>query len=105
MKNTEDVADDDDITRHVRGRMLCSMDCCWRIFGFQTYPASDPPVTLIKAKSESAMEYDVTEAQLSDMAVYFKRPHEAAFTELLYTEFFSKYAYSAKLPAYAEKGK
>ena len=51
LNNTQDVDPKDEINLYLRGRMLSSMDCCWRAFGYQTYPAPTPTVTNLKVKS------------------------------------------------------
>ena len=89
----------DEILLHIRGRMLCSMDCMWRIFGFQNYPAPQPSVMHIKAKLPSQLLLLQNEQKLCDLLVYLERPQTIEFEEMLYTDFFKTWKYGYKLPA------
>jgi hypothetical protein len=79
----------DEIGRYVRGRRLCSMDAMWRLMGFQTYPASDPPVTGVKVRSPNFMLDYTNKKKLTDLIVYFARPAELSV--LRFAEFFSQF--------------
>ena len=79
----------DEIGRYVRGRRLCSMDAMWRLMGFQTYPASDPPVTGVKVRSPNFMLDYTDKKKLTDLIVYFARPAELSV--LRFAEFFSQF--------------
>jgi hypothetical protein len=75
------------------------MDACWRIFGYQTYPASTPTVLTIKVKSEKDILELQSDGKLCDLAVYFNRPVDNhQFDNLKYTEFFKTWDYSFKIP-------
>jgi len=95
LDNTFGVEKDDEITLYLRGRMLTSMDAMWRIFGYQTYPAPYPSVTLLKVKLPSDMRFIASKGKLSDLYVYFQRPEE--LSHLRYCEFFNLYCYKYKL--------
>lgn len=41
----------DSIDLFIRGNYLCSMDACWRLLGYQTYPAPDPAVVVINVST------------------------------------------------------
>ena len=79
----------DEIGRYIRGRRLCSMDAMWRLMGFHTYPASDPPVTGIKVRSPNFMLDYTDKRKLTDLIVYFARP--AVLSGLKFTDFFSQF--------------
>jgi hypothetical protein len=74
------------------------MDACWRILGYQTYPASNPTVLTIKVKSEEDVIQLRSDGKLCDLAVYFNRPTEPQFRFLKYTEFFKLWEYSYRIP-------
>jgi energy-coupling factor transporter ATP-binding protein EcfA2 len=99
LDNTDDVHEEDEITLYLRGRMLSSMDAVWRIFGYQTYPASYPSVTLIRVMLEEDMIDILSKQKLCDLAVYFERPHHDNFAEMLFTQFYKEWDYSYKLPS------
>lgn len=95
LDNTFGVEKDDEITLFLRGRMLTSMDAMWRIFGYKTYPAPYPSVTLLKVKLPSDMRFIASKGKLSDLYVYFQRPEE--LSHLRYCEFFDLYCYKYNL--------
>lgn len=95
LKNADDVNDSDEITLYLRGRYLCSMDAMWRTLGFNTYPASDPPVITIKVKLEEVTNFILREGNTCDLLNYFNRPIN--LHSLKYTEFFQQYVISRKL--------
>jgi hypothetical protein len=98
LDNTSDVDKGDEITLYIRGRMLCSMECTWRVLGFQTYPASFPSVRLIKAKLPSVVTALQHSEKVCDMHVYLSRPHNLEFRELKFTEFFHDWDYGYSYP-------
>jgi hypothetical protein len=57
LKNAEDIDDRDEINLYLRARMICSMDACWRVFGYQTYPKSSPSVIVVQVKMQQHMQY------------------------------------------------
>jgi len=91
---TSDLHPDDEISHYIRGRLLCSMDAVWRIFGYQTYPASFPSCEEIKIKTPEHLMHIEHEQQLCDLSAYL-----SAFEGLKYTEFCKYWDYSCKLPA------
>ena len=74
ISNTSDVNKKDEILLHLRGRKICSMDVVWRVFRYQTYPASKPSVTTIKIKSETFISNQRQEGNVSDFDIYLHRP-------------------------------
>jgi hypothetical protein len=75
------------------------MDAVWRIFGYQTYPATFPSCEEIKIKTPEHLMHIEHEQKLCDLSVYFARPQEQPFEDLKYTEFCKYWDYSCKLPA------
>jgi hypothetical protein len=99
LNNIDDVNEKDEIKLYLRGRMLSAMDACWRIFGYQTYPASQPSVVTIKAKNELEMILLLNDGKLCDLAVYFNRPiNNIQFNDLTYSNFFKYWEYSYTKP-------
>jgi hypothetical protein len=93
-----DLDPKDEIGRFIRGRMLCAMDATWRIFGFQTYPASFPSCMLIKVKLPAHLVALEADQLLCDLSVYFARPQLNIFKDLKYKEFFKDWDYSYQKP-------
>ena len=94
--NTDDLHEKDEINHYIRGRFICSMDAMWRSFGYQTYPASSPSITLIKVKLPDHVMAITGEGKMCDLEIYFRRP--LCFKDLKYTEFFDQYDYSYTYP-------
>ena len=97
LNNTSDVHEHDEIELYLRGRMLSSMEACWRIFGYQMYPASDPPVTTIKIKSLYQIEELQKRNKTCDFEVWLNRPR--LFYNVKFVDFFTNYDYSFVCPA------
>jgi hypothetical protein len=95
LNNIGGLHEKDEINIFLRGRMLSSMDAMWRIYGFQTYPAPDPSVTLLKVKLPAEVNAIRREGKFSDLYVYFQRPPE--LHHLRFCEFFQIYDYGTKL--------
>ena len=93
----------DEIGRYIRGRRLCSMDAMWRLLGFHTYPASDPPVVSIKVRSPGFLEDYKVKKLLCDLHVYFARPVE--LRPLLFEAMFTEYIIYRAEPSAVWKGK
>jgi len=95
LNNIDDLHEKDEINIFLRGRMLTSMDAMWRIYGYQTYPSSQPYVTLIKPKLPFEVNMWVQEGKLSDLYVYFLRPN--VLHNLTICQFYNMYDYRFKL--------
>jgi hypothetical protein len=90
LLHCDDIADDDEINLHIRGRVLTSMDACWRTFGFQTYPKTDPPVHSVRVVGQEEMNSLQKEDKvLCDLLVWFHRPD--ALQEIRFPQFYGKY--------------
>jgi ATP-dependent DNA helicase PIF1 len=98
LNNTDGINDQDEISLYLRGRLLSSMEAMWRVFQFQTYPASTPSVTLIKVKLPQHVTQLMEDQKICDLAVYLARPQIESFQHLKYQEFFKYWTYSYKLP-------
>jgi hypothetical protein len=95
LKNTADLHDSDEINIFLRGRMLTSMDAMWRTFGYQTYPAPDPSIRLVKVILPKEMETILNDNHLTDLYVYFQRP--ASLRQMTLCQFFNNYCYKYRL--------
>jgi hypothetical protein len=96
FENTDDLHKNDEINRYLRGRLICGMDAMWRCYGFQTYPASSPSVTLIKVKLPDHVKSISLDGKMCDLEIYFRRPY--CLKDLKYTEFFDLYDYGYNYP-------
>lgn len=97
LNNTGDLDPNDEINHYLRGRMISSMEAFWRIMGYQTYPASDPPVTTIKSKKKCLWKEIIEKNMTCDFDVWLNRP--LIFFNIKYEDFFKDYDYSYKCPA------
>jgi len=105
LNNTSDLEDDDEISHHQRGRMLCAMQAWYQIWGFQNYPASEPSVKLIKPRLNRMVEDLGHDHKTCDMKMYFSRPPGQPYEEMTFVQFFSKYDFKKIAPQYAEHTK
>ena len=96
LNNTDDVDESDEIKLFLRGRMLSSMEACWRVFNYPTYPASSPSVSTIKLKTFWQLKALNDAKKLCDFRVYLDRPH--ALRNITFTKFFKSFDYSYKKP-------
>jgi len=95
---TSDLHPDDEISHHIRGRLLCSMDAVWRIFGFQTYPATFPSCEEVKVKTPEQLLFFESEQKYGDLSIYFARPQQEPFINLKYADFCKYWDYSYNVP-------
>lgn len=101
LKNADDVADDDEIAQYLRARVMTSSDCMWRLLGYQTYPASNPQVMIVKLTSQKEMDDLYEKGQLCDLLVYFHRP--PALENLKFTELFARFLRGPSPPKWASQ--
>ena len=112
LKNADDIPDDDEISLHIRGQVISSMDSMWRVMGYATYPASHPSVIIVHAQLPETIKHFTSEGKVTDLYIYLNRPHvirtgpdeplptehnNKSMDELTYLEFFTIYCYSRKL--------
>lgn len=76
---------------------MCSMDAVYRVYQYQTYPASLPGVRIIKVRLPQFVEFQQINNCLCDMGIYFLRSQE--LSHLRFTEFFNIYSWGYKLPS------
>jgi hypothetical protein len=79
LGNTEDIVDTDEINLFLRGRMMSSMEACWRVLGYDTYPKTFPSVKTIKIKNSFLLnllreqkKYVIFEFGWRDLKVYIQ---------------------------------
>ena len=96
LHNTDDVHERDEIKLYLRGRIMSSMEACWRIFNYPTYPASDPPVSTIKLKTADQLQKIEEAGKVSDFDVYLNRP--ASLLNLTFVDFFKSFDYTYEEP-------
>lgn len=96
LNNVGDVHEGDEITLHLRGRMMSSMQATWQVLGYPVYPASDPSVTTIFTKSEMDLVELSRTRKLCDLSVYFNRP--AALNNIKYIHFYKYFDYTYTQP-------
>ena len=59
----------------------------WRAFGYETYPASSPSVTVVRVKTPQEVESHLNDKEICDLYIYFKRPND--LLHLKYTKFYT----------------
>ena len=96
LDNINDVNEDDEIKLYLRGRMLSSMEACWRAMGYQTYPASTPKVITIKMKSVDQLDFLHRNRKTCDFEIWLNRP--AILCDVRFIDFFRNYDYNYKCP-------
>lgn len=78
---------EDEVELFIKGRFLCAMDAMWRVFGFQTYPASHPSCVLISIRSKKFADYTLSAqggGKITDIGVYLNRPEVCIFNFLYF---------------------
>jgi len=90
----------DEIKQFIYGRIMCSMSVVWRMYGYQDYPAPEPPVCSFKVRTGAQLDDIAQRKEVSDLHMYYNRP--AVLESMTYTEFFQKYNTSSKRPKYYE---
>ena len=77
VEGNDNTENQNEIELFIKGRFLCAMDAMWRVFGFQTYPASHPTCVLISVRSKKFADYTLSSqggGKLTDIGVYLQRP-------------------------------
>ncbi len=90
----------DEIKLFIHGRIMCSMAAVWRMYGYQDYPAPEPPVCAFKVCSGAQLKDFIQQCKVTDLQINYNRP--AKLDALKYTDFLKKYNTSSKLPKYYE---
>ena len=96
LNNTNDVHERDEILLYLRGRMLTSMEACWRILHYDTYPPSVPSVVTLPFATKEQLEEFNNRDKTCETQVYFCRPK--CLENMKFIEFYSKFSYSYTLP-------
>jgi hypothetical protein len=106
------IADDDEISLHIRAQVISSMDSMRRVMGYSTYPATHPSVIIVHAQTPKTIQQYAADSKVTDLYVYLNRPqcirtgpteplppeHKGrTMNELTYLEFYTTYCYSGKL--------
>ena len=97
LGNTEDIVDTDEINLFLRGRMMSSMEACWRVLGYDTYPKTFPSVKTIKIKNSFLLNLLREQKKLCDFRVWLERPQ--SLNIMLFADFFKKFDYTYRAPA------
>ncbi len=90
----------DEIKLFLHSRIMCSMAAVWRMYGYQDYPASEPPVCAFEVSSGAQLKDFIQQCKVTDLQIYYNSPAE--LDALRYTDFLKKYNTSSKLPKYYE---
>jgi hypothetical protein len=90
----------DEIKLFIFGRIMCSMAAVWWVYGYQDYPAPEPPVCAFKVCSGAQTNDFIQQCKVTDLHIYYNCPAE--LDALKYTDFLKKYNTSSKLPKYYE---
>ena len=98
LSNEEQQDSRDEIKLFMYGRTMSSMSAVWRLYGYQDYPAPDPPVCTIKVRTKAQLDDFESRGEVTDLQIYYNRPN--VLNNLKFTEFFSKYNTSTNLPKY-----
>ena len=88
----------DEIKLFIYGRIMCSMAAVWRMYGYQDYPAPDPPVCAFKVRTGDQLEDFKRRGDVTDLQIYYNRPE--VLHGLKYSEFLERYNTSSKLPKF-----
>ncbi len=67
------------------GRITCSMAAVWQMYGYQDYPAPEPPVCAFKVHSGAQLKDFIQQSKVTDLQIYYNRPAE--LDALNYTDF------------------
>ncbi len=76
------------------------MAAVWQMYGYQDYPASDPPVCAFKVCIGAQLKDFIQRKEVTDLQIYYNQPD--VIDSLKYAEFFEKYNTSSELPKYYE---
>jgi hypothetical protein len=79
---------------------MCSMAAVWQMYGYQDYPAPEPPVCAFNIRSRAQLKDFIRRGEITELQIYYNRP--AALDALKYTDLLEKYNTPSKLPKYYE---
>jgi hypothetical protein len=90
----------DEIKLFIYGKIMCSMAGVWRMYGYQDYPALEPPVCAFKVRSGVQLKDFIQQGKVTELQIYYDRPGKLDALEC--TDFLKKYNTLSKLPKYYE---
>jgi hypothetical protein len=70
----------------------------WRLYRYQDYPASEPPVCAFKVQTGAQLKDFRTRGEVSDLGIYYNCPKE--LSDLNYIKFLQHYNTSTELPTF-----
>jgi hypothetical protein len=73
---------------------MCSMAAVWWMYGYQDYPAPEPPVCAFEVCSGAQLNDSIQRCKVTDLQIYYNHPAE--LDALKYTEFLEKVQHSVK---------
>ncbi len=76
----------DEIKLFMYGRIMSSMSAMWRLYGYQDYLASEPPVVAFKVCTLEQLKDFIRQCEVTDLLIYYGRREQ--LKNLKYTEFF-----------------
>ncbi len=88
----------DEIKLLMYGGIMSSMSAMWHLYGYQDYPASEPPVVAFKVCTLEQLKDFIRRCEVTDLLIYYGRPEQ--LKNLKYTEFFQKYNTLKTLPQF-----
>jgi len=88
----------DEIKLFISRRIMCSMAKVWRMYGYQDYPASDPPVCAFKVCSGAQLKDLIQQKEVTNLQIYYNQPD--VIDVLKYAKFLKKYNTSSRCPKY-----
>jgi hypothetical protein len=90
----------DEIKLFIHSRIMSFMAAVWQMYGYQDYPAPEPPVCAFKVCSGAQLKDLIQQCKVTDLQIYYNHPAE--LDALKYTDFLTKYNMLSKLPKYYE---
>ncbi len=61
----------DEIKLFMYGRIMSSMSAVWRLYGYQDYPASEPPVCAFKVCTGAQLKDFINRCKVTDLQIYY----------------------------------
>ncbi len=59
----------DEIKLFIYGRIMCSMAAVWRMYGYQDYPAPEPPVCAFKVRSGAQLNDFIRLGEITELQI------------------------------------
>jgi hypothetical protein len=61
----------DEIKLFMYGRIMSSMSAVWRLYGYQDYPASEPPVCAFKVHTGAQLKDFINQCEVTDLQISY----------------------------------